>query len=183
MRFALPVIRSANSLLRIWLACFALVTATLVKPLVYTGIVAAQDLGIALGEQAPGGPLETLDGKAVDLSTYLRQGPVVLEFWATWCGNCKQLEPAMRAAVTKYAAQAKFITIAVSINQSVERVKAWQAVNKMPGEILYDRKGIVAGAFDAPATSYVVVLDKTGKVVYTGVGGTQNIDAAIKKAL
>jgi ribosomal protein S5 len=34
-----------------------------------------------------------------------------------------------------------------------------------------------------PATSYVVVVDRSGKVVYTGVGGTQNIDAAIRKAL
>jgi hypothetical protein len=41
----------------------------------------------------------------------------------------------------------------------------------------------VSGAYDVPATSYVVVIDKTGKIVYTGVGGTQNLDAAIKKAL
>jgi len=41
----------------------------------------------------------------------------------------------------------------------------------------------VSGAYDVPATSYVVVADKTGKVVYTGVGGTQNIDAAIRKAM
>ncbi len=183
MRFALPVIRTANASLRLWLAFFALLTATVAKPLTAHGTVAAQDTGIAIGEKAPGGPLETLDGKIVDFSSYVGKGPLVIEFWATWCGNCKQLEPSLRAAVTKYAAQAKFVTIAVSINQSIERVKAWQAINKMPGEMLYDRKGIVSGAFDAPATSYVVVLDKTGKVVYTGVGGTQNVDAAIKKAL
>ena len=41
----------------------------------------------------------------------------------------------------------------------------------------------MSGAYDVPATSYVVVIDKTGKIVYTGVGGTQNLDAAIKKAL
>jgi hypothetical protein len=34
-----------------------------------------------------------------------------------------------------------------------------------------------------PATSYVVVVNKAGKIVYTGVGGTQNLDAAIRKAL
>ncbi len=183
MRFALPVIRTAHASLRLWLVLGALLTASLVRPLASHGTIAAQDLGIALGDQAPGGPLETLDGKAVDLATYLGKGPVVIEFWATWCGSCKQLEPTLRAAVTKYAAQARFITVAVSINQSVERVKAWQAANKMPGDLLYDRKGIVSGAFDVPATSYVVVIDKRGKVVYTGVGGTQNIDAAIRKAL
>lgn len=143
----------------------------------------AQDVGIALGEKGPGGPLETLDGKPVDLSSYLGKGPVVLEFWATWCGNCKQMEPAMRAAMKKYGAQVKFITVAVSINQTMDRVKAWQKINALPGEILYDRKGEVSGAYDTPATSYMVVLDKTGKVIYTGVGGTQNVDAAVKKAM
>lgn len=89
----------------------------------------------------------------------------------------------MRAAMTKHGAQVQFVTVAVSVNQSIERVKAWQSINKLPGVLLYDRKGTVSGAFDVPATSYVVVVDRTGKVVYTGVGGTQNIDAAIKKAL
>lgn len=143
----------------------------------------AQDVGIAVGEKGPGGPLETLDGKAVDLATYLGKGPVVLEFWATWCGNCKQMEPAMRAAMKKHGTKVQFITIAVSINQSLDRVKAWQKINALPGVMLYDRKGEVSGAYDTPATSYMVVLDKTGKVVYTGVGGTQNVEAAVLKAM
>jgi len=143
----------------------------------------AQDSGIAIGEKGPGGPLLTLEGKAVDLSAYLGKGPVVLEFWATWCPNCKHMEPDMRAAMKKYGAQVQFITIAVSINQSMDRVKAWQRINALPGTILYDKEGKVSGAYDAPATSYLVVLDKAGKVVYTGVGGSQNVDAAVKKAL
>ncbi len=149
-----------------------------------TAPAAAQDLGIALGEQAPGGPLETLAGQTVDLSGYLgKQQPTLIEFWATWCPNCKQLEPALRAAHAKHGKAVRFVTVAVSVNQSVERVKAWQAANKMPGDILYDRKGTVSGAYDVPATSYIVVADKTGKIVYTGVGGTQNIEAALKKAM
>lgn len=144
---------------------------------------AAQDAGIPIGEQAPGGPLETLAGQTVDLASFLgKQQPTVIEFWATWCPSCKQLDPAMRAAHAKYGKTVRFVTVAVSVNQSVQRVKAWQAANKLPGELLYDRKGTVSGAYDVPATSYVVVADKTGKVIYTGVGGTQNIDAAIAKA-
>jgi peroxiredoxin len=144
---------------------------------------AAQDAGIPVGEQAPGGPLETLTGQTVDLASFLGKQPTVIEFWATWCPSCKQLDPAMRAAHAKYGKQVRFVTVAVSVNQSVQRVKAWQAANKLPGELLSDRKGTVSGAYDVPATSYVVVADKTGKVVYTGVGGTQNLDAAIRKAM
>lgn len=168
---------------RIAFASLALTVATTSAPFVSHHALAAQDLGIAIGEQAPGGPLVTLDGKPVDLSQYInKSGPTVIEFWATWCGNCKQLEPSMRAAIAKHAAAVKFVTVAVSVNQSIDRVNAWQKINKMPGELLYDRKGDVSGAYDVPATSYVVVVDKTGKIVYTGSGGTQNIEAAISKA-
>ena len=183
MRFAMPAIRFANRSLRVWLVAFSVIAASAARPLMSGASVAAQDLGIAIGEQAPGGPLETLDGKAVDLSQYLGKGPVVMEFWATWCPSCKQLEPVLRTAMTKYGKQVQFITIAVSANQSRERVAAWQKINKIPGALLYDRKGAVTGAYDVPATSYVVVIDKSGKIVYTGTGGTQDIEAALKKAL
>ena len=140
-------------------------------------------IDLPLGSTLPDLKVETLDGKPASVATYLGKGPLLIEVWATWCENCKALEPTMRAAMTKYGSQVKFVTIAVSVNQSLERVKAWQAQNKLAGEMLFDRKGAVSGAFDAPATSYVVVVDKTGKVVYTGLGGTQNIEAAIRKAL
>lgn len=166
--------RLAHTLMALLIALLALTTGT-------ARTASAQDSGIALGTKGPGGPLETLDGKTVDLSSYLGKGPVVLEFWATWCGNCKQLEPAMRAAMKQYGAQVQFITIAVSVNQSLARVQAWQKANALPGLMLYDRQGIVSGAYDAPATSYVVVLNKAGTVVYTGVGGTQNLTEALKK--
>jgi hypothetical protein len=37
--------------------------------------------------------------------------------------------------------------------------------------------------FNVPATSYVVVLDRQGRIVYTGVGGDQDLVAAVRKAL
>lgn len=143
----------------------------------------AQDLGIAVGATAPSAPIETLDGKTVELSSITGGKPTLLEFWATWCGNCKQLEPAMLAAHKKYGARMQFIAVAVSLNQSMERVKTYRDRFKSPFLYLYDRRGDVSEVFDAPATSYVVILDKNGKVSYTGVGGTQNLDAAIAKAL
>ena len=145
--------------------------------------VYAQDGGIALGAKAPSAHVQSLDGKPVELSSVLGAGPTLIEFWATWCPNCKELEPTLTAAQTKYAGRVRFVTVAVAINESLERVRKHAAVHPLPGTIVYDADGNAAGAFDAPATSYVVVIDHAGKVVYTGVGGTQDIDAAIRKAL
>jgi hypothetical protein len=62
-------------------------------------------------------------------------------------------------------------------------VKDFVEKHGLPGEQFFDTKGNATGAYDVPATSYVVVLDKKGKVVYTGLGGKQDLEAAIKKAL
>ncbi|HMI48431.1 MAG TPA: TlpA disulfide reductase family protein [Gemmatimonadaceae bacterium] len=143
----------------------------------------AQDLGIEVGAQAPVVIVQSLDGKPVDLGAYIGKTPMLIEFWATWCPNCKELMPTLLDVEKKYGKKVKFVALAVAINQSPERVRRWLAANPMPHDTFYDVEGKAAGAFDAPATSYVVVLDKNGRVVYTGLGGKQDLEAALKKAL
>lgn len=143
----------------------------------------AQDIGLELGTLAPGAKVETLDGQPADLSTFVGKAPVLLEFWATWCANCHELEPTMKAMHAKYGTKMSFVGVAVSVNQSPERVKAYVAKHELPWIQVFDRKGNASGAYDAPATSYVVVLDKAGKVVYTGLGGKQDLESAIRRAL
>ena len=143
----------------------------------------AQDMGLEVGSQAPAVAVQTLDGKRVDLAQYIGKTPMLIEFWATWCANCRELMPTLLAAEKKYGKQVKFLALAVAINQSPERVRRFIAAHPLPHETLYDVEGKAAGAFDAPATSYVVVLDRKGRVVYTGLGGKQNLEAALKKAL
>jgi thiol-disulfide isomerase/thioredoxin len=146
--------------------------------------LSAQDIGLELGTMGPANAaVETLDGKPANLSTYVGKMPVLLEFWATWCPNCTELEPTMKAMYAKYSSRVAFVGVAVSINQSPERVKLFVEKHALPWINVFDRKGNASGAYDAPATSYVVVLDKTGKVVYTGLGGKQDLESAIKKAL
>jgi thiol-disulfide isomerase/thioredoxin len=143
----------------------------------------AQDLGIEVGRTAPGAKVHTLDGKEADLAQYIGKGPVLIEFWATWCPSCKELEPAFDAVAAKYAGKVKFVVVAVSVNQSPARVKAFVDKYKVPGDIYFDTRGNATEAYDVPATSYVVLIDKAGKVVYTGVGGKQNLEQALKKVL
>lgn len=142
----------------------------------------AQDTGLPLGTMAPSAMLQTLDGKTVDLAT-VAKGPAVIEFWATWCESCEQLLPAMQRAQAKFGSRVTFVAVAVSVNQSVRRVQLHVDKHKVPGIQLFDTKGEATGKWDVPATSHVVVLDRRGRVVYTGVGGDQDIAAVIGKAL
>ena len=166
----------------IFMSAIAL-SAIAMRPMMEHATLAAQEAGIAIGAAAPGAALQTLSGKPIDLKQFIGQKPVMLEFWATWCGNCKELQPKLIAATKKYGAQMTFVTIAVSVNQSMARVAQWHKLNPIATEMLYDLHGTASDAYDVPATSYVVMVNKAGKVVYTGVGGDQNLDAAIAKAL
>ena len=143
----------------------------------------AQDSGIEVGSKAPGAALETLDGKPAELAAVFGKGPVVIQFWATWCPTCKALEPAMQAAQQKYAGKVAFVGVAVSVNQSPRAVQAYSEKHSPKMTHFFDRRGKAVDAYEVPATGFVVVVNKAGEVVYTGLGSQQDIEAAIRKAM
>ena len=160
-----------------------LIFAAAVVSLTAAGPAAAQESGIPIGSRAPAALVQTLDGKLVDIGSWVGKAPMLIEFWAFWCSNCKELEPDLLALERKYGSRVKFMGVAVSVNQSPERVKAYAAKHGYRHETFFDAEGNAAEAYDAPATSYVVVVDRAGTVVYTGVGGKQSLEPAILKAI
>lgn len=144
---------------------------------------AAQQAGIMVGAMAPTAMVESLDGHALSLSDYVGGKPVVLEFWATWCPLCKKLQPAMEAAKAKYGDRVRFVSVGVAENQTPARQREYREKEMLGGEFVFDRQGEAQRAFQVPHTSFIVVLDASGKVVYTGVGADQDIEAAVAMAL
>jgi thiol-disulfide isomerase/thioredoxin len=161
---------------------FALAVATAALALAAPRALRAQDAGLPLGSTAPSAVVSTLDGKPVNLAD-VAKGPALIEFWATWCENCEHLLPTLKRVHAAYGTRVKFVGVSVSVNQSPKRVQLHVAKYGVPGLQLYDTQGNATGAWDVPATSYVVVLDRAGRVVYTGVGGDQDLEKAIRKAL
>jgi len=144
----------------------------------------AQDvIGIPVGEIPPAVTLENLNGDSVALSQWIGKKPVIVEFWATWCPICEELLPRMEAAQKKYGDRVQFLVVAVAVNQSKNSVRRHLAKHPMPFTFLWDGNGAAVRAFQAPSTSYVAVLDAKGRVVYTGVGADQNIEAAMQTAI
>jgi predicted transcriptional regulator len=88
----------------------------------------------------------------------------------------------MEAAQKKYGDKAEFIVVAVAVNQSKNSVRRHLQKHPMPFTFLWDGNGAAVRAFQAPSTSYIAVLDAKGRVVYTGVGENQDIEAALEKA-
>ena len=142
----------------------------------------AQDIGLEVGAKPKPVTLNDLDGRAYNLAQVMGKKPVLLEFWATWCPLCKALEPQLAAARKKYP-NVDFVVVAVGVNQNPRSIKRHLASHPLPGRVLWDGDGAAVRAFEAPGTSYVVMLDKSGKVVYTGAGSDQKLEPAIRLAL
>jgi thiol-disulfide isomerase/thioredoxin len=145
------------------------------------GRLAAQESGIPVGSKAPAVTVNDLEGKPVDLGRYIGKQPVLLEFWATWCELCEELLPRVRAAQAAYASKVEFIGVNVTVNQTRDRVRRYVDSHQPGFRTLYDDQGTSIRAYKVPTTSYVVVIDRAGKVAYTGTGGTQDLEGVLRR--
>lgn len=144
---------------------------------------AAQDEGIAVGTPAPAVVVNDLDGRPVDLGALIGRKPILLEFWATWCSVCDELLPKVRAAHQAHGDKVEFFGVNVTVNQTPDRVRRWVAQHQPPYRTLYDEAGTSTRAYKAPVTSYIVIIDRAGKVAYTGTGADQDLEGALRKVV
>jgi thiol-disulfide isomerase/thioredoxin len=141
----------------------------------------AQDIGLQVGATPTAVTVPDLEGQPVDFAQFVGKKPVVLEFWATWCPLCQQLEPMLSAAHKKYGSSVEFVIVGVGVSQTPRSIKRHLEKHPMPGRFVFDQEGKAVRAFMAPSTSYIVVLDGKGRVAYTGSGAEQKLDPVLAK--
>ena len=147
-----------------------------------TGANAQDDvIGIPVGATPPAVTLENLNGDTVSLSRWVGKKPVIIEFWATWCPLCAELLPRMEAARKKYGDRAEFLVIAVAVNQTKNSVRRTSTSMRCPLRPV-GWNGRAVRAFK-PRDVEWRVLDAQGRVVYTGIGADQDIEAALYRLL
>jgi thiol-disulfide isomerase/thioredoxin len=144
----------------------------------------AQGVGLAIGTSAPDAELEDLDGNPVQLLDYVEAGKVTLiEFWASWCENCEALQPQLDRISVEYGDRVNVVAVAVAVSQSQRRVKRHLESHDPGYPYLWDGKGAAVRAYKAATTSIVMIVDGDGAVVYSGVGGQQDLVGEIEKLL
>ena len=94
------------------------------KKIILTALILFLSLSIKSFSQSSDFDLQDTDGNSVKLSSLLAKGPVMLQFWATWCVPCKEEMKALNTLWTKYK-DSGFVYVAVSIddNKSTAKVK------------------------------------------------------------
>lgn len=141
--------------------------------------------GVDLGKPAPDFDLQNLKLEAVKLSGY--QGKVVyLDFWASWCGPCRETFPWMNEMQAKYGKDG-FEIVAVNIDK--KRPDADKFLAQIPAEftVVFDTKLSVARSYALKGAPTSFLIDRAGNVVSTHLGFQKDraaeLEAHIAKTL
>ena len=121
-----------------------------------------------IGAAAPDFALRSSSGKNLKLSEH-RGEVVMVNFWATWCGPCRQELPLLNRLHEQYR-KAGFTLLGVNID---DRPDAAQSMAKKLGisfPILFDTEKQVSRLFDVNAMPSTLLIDRDGKIRYIHLG-------------
>jgi peroxiredoxin len=135
---------------------------------------------------APDFRLETLDGTTLSLSD-LRGRPVLLNFWATWCGPCRIEMPHFQALYADPGWRASGLEIlAVNVGEPADRAQAFVEENGFTFPVLLDTEHQVATAYNLRLFPTSFFIDENGiiKAVRTGTFiGREELEQALTETI
>lgn len=136
---------------------------------------------LARARMAPAFEVTTLDGQRVSMDS-LAGKVVLIDFWATWCGPCRQALPDIRRIVQKFQGQ-PFVALSISLDSNEADWKKFVASNQMTWLQYRDRgKGEVADQFGVHAIPATFSIDADGVLEDQHVGDT-DIEGKLKKMI
>ncbi|WNC12317.1 TlpA disulfide reductase family protein [Brevibacillus brevis] len=116
-----------------------------------------------VGFQAPHFTLTGLDNQVYKVEGK-RSKPVVLNFWASWCGPCRMEAPDLQKLYEKYGGKVDFYGVNVTTSDSPEAAKAFVEAYKLTFPIPMDVAGTVSNRYLVQAFPTTYVVDTQGIV-------------------
>ena len=120
----------------------------------------------AAAQDAPDFTVYDIDGNPVKLSDFEGM-PVVLNFWASWCGPCKAEMPAFDETCRKLAGKVRFVMVNITdgTNETVESASGFVADAGYSFPVYYDTDLDAAATYGIQSIPTTFFIDEAGKLV------------------
>ena len=132
----------------------------------FAAVVAALALALpALADPTGPAPQFTLGAKGgqdVSLAQYKGQ-VVMINFWASWCGPCRQEMPLLETIYKKYN-RLGFTMIGVNVEPDSKAADEWLRQTPVSFPILYDRDSKVSKLYEVGGMPCTVIIDRSGNL-------------------
>jgi peroxiredoxin len=137
--------------------------------LVLSALVATFAMAATVSGPAPAFKLQSRDGKMMSLGD-LKGQVVMVNFWATWCGPCRQEMPHLEALYERYNSLG-FTLVGINVEDNPEGAKKWLEENgPVTFPILLDPKNEVSKLYKVQTmpTTVLVARDGTMRFIHHG---------------
>lgn len=135
-----------------------------------------------VGNRAPNVKLTLLDGTETTLTELVKDGPIVLDFWATWCGPCRRILPIVTNVAEEYREQdVRLLTVAVFDDEAT--VRDYVSEHAPTVKTAFDHDGGVATAFQLQSVPRIVVVDGDGIIRAIHYGGSDDFEEVLRNQL
>lgn len=137
-------------------------------------------IDLARARMAPPFSVTTLDGQLVSMDS-LAGKVVLIDFWATWCGPCREALPHIRQIAHKFAGQ-QLVVLSISLDKDMEKWRAFVNKNDMTW-LQYrdgDFDGRIVKLFGVNAIPATFTIDADGVLEDQHVGDS-DIEGKLKK--
>ena len=118
--------------------------------------------------QAPAFTLQSVDGKTVSLAQF-KGDVVMINFWASWCGPCRQEMPLLDSIYKQYKDMG-FVLLGVNVEPNPRNADAWLKKTPVSYPVLLDPKSEVSQLYQVQAMPTTVIIDRQGIVRYVHNG-------------
>jgi thiol-disulfide isomerase/thioredoxin len=133
---------------------------------------------LARARLAPPFSITTLDGRQVSLDS-LAGKVVLIDFWATWCGPCREALPHLREIAQKFSGD-PLVVMSISLDKDEPACKQFVAKNNMPWLQYRDGGGDIAKLFRVESIPHTFTIDADGVLQDEHIGDA-SVEGKLKK--